>query len=163
MLMMQERWYSAFWIFLLAASTDVIDGALARFLNMRSWLGACLDALADKILLVSIFMVITFGYTPSLDIPQWFSILVLCKELVLILGAVFLWLWQKTLVVKPTLLGKSTTLFQNCFVGWLFLCHFFSWFPAKTSQVMVITMGMLLLLSLIDYARRGFMIQENRA
>jgi cardiolipin synthase len=161
--MMQEQWVVAFWVFIVAASTDLIDGALARFLNMHSRLGACLDALADKFLLVSVFLVIAFGYTPSLAIPRWFSVFVLCKELVLIVGVAALWLWQKTLVVKPTVLGKCTTLFQNCFVAWLFICHFFSWFPARTSQAMVMGMGVLLFASLVDYARRGFIIQEHRA
>ena len=76
---------TAFWIFILAGVSDAVDGFLARQFNLRSELGAYLDPLADKVLLVSIY--VTFAVLE--EIPLWVTILVVSRD-ILIIGAVLL-------------------------------------------------------------------------
>ena len=66
-LIISGHWESAFWVFLAASVTDGLDGSLARGLNARTELGAYLDAIADKALLVSVY--ITLGQAGQ--IPIW--------------------------------------------------------------------------------------------
>jgi cardiolipin synthase (CMP-forming) len=118
--MVQQQWQKAFYLFLVAAITDVIDGGLARFWNVRTFLGGCLDALADKFLLVSCFATLAFVQTPLFTIPRWFACIILLKEAILILGSFIIYYIKGTIEIKPTLLGKGTTFVQICFIIWFF-------------------------------------------
>jgi len=95
----------AFSIFLLAGLSDAVDGFLAKRFNMTSELGAYLDPLADKALIVSIY--VTLGITGAL--PRWLVILVVSRD-IMILGAVMLsWLMGNPVTVKPLLVSKLNT------------------------------------------------------
>lgn len=71
----------AFWLFVAAGLTDAVDGAVARLFDARSRLGAWLDPLADKVLLVAIY--ITLGYQDQL--PLWLTVLVVLRDLLIVL------------------------------------------------------------------------------
>lgn len=95
----------AFSVFLLAGLSDAVDGFLAKRFNMTSELGAYLDPLADKALIVSIY--VTLGITG--DLPRWLVILVVSRD-IMILGAVMLsWLMGNPVTVKPLLVSKLNT------------------------------------------------------
>jgi cardiolipin synthase len=103
----------AFALFTAAGISDAVDGFLAKRFGMASELGAYLDPLADKTLLVSIY--VTLGI--SGDIPRWIVILVVSRD-VMIVGAVMLsWLVGKPVAVKPLLVSKVNTAAQIMFVG----------------------------------------------
>lgn len=142
--MIKQQWGFSFYLFITAAGTDMIDGALARWWDARTFLGACLDALADKILLISCFTTLAFVHSPLFTIPRWFVFLVLIKEMVMIGGSFMVYMIKGFLEIKPTLLGKMTTFVQICFIVWLFSCYFFHWLPVKTYAVML---GLLTFLS----------------
>lgn len=159
--MIGNVWGHTFIFFIAAALTDVIDGFWARFFNCKTFLGACLDAIADKLLLLSIFSTLAFLETPLFTIPRWFVVVVLLKELVMIFGSAFIYFTKGSLKVQPTVLGKLTTFVQVCFIVWLFSCYFFNWLPIKTYHVML---GLLLVLSLAclaDYSLRGYNYYKN--
>lgn len=149
--MVQQQWPQAFYLFLSAALSDIIDGALARLWNVRTFLGGCLDALADKFLLVSSFATLAFIKTPLFTIPQWFVLLILFKELVLIIGALVIYCINGTLEIQPTFLGKGTTFVQICFIIWFFSCYFFQWLPLKTYSFMLGVLIVLIIASLLQY------------
>jgi cardiolipin synthase (CMP-forming) len=149
--MVHQQWPKAFYLFLVAALTDVIDGALARFCNARTFLGGCLDAIADKFLLVSCFATLAFIKTPLFIIPQWFVLLILCKELILILGSFIVYCINGSVEIKPTVLGKGTTFVQICFIIWFFSCYFFEWLPLKTYSVFLVVLISLIIASLVQY------------
>ena len=65
-----------------AALTDLVDGALARFLNQVTVFGGFLDPLADKVLLLSCFTTLAFIQFPALTIPFWFVLVVTLNELI---------------------------------------------------------------------------------
>jgi cardiolipin synthase len=103
----------AFLLFLLAGISDAVDGYLAKRFNMTSELGRYLDPLADKILIVSIY--IALGIAEA--IPRWLVILVVSRDL-MIIGAVMLsWLVGQPVVVKPLLVSKLNTVAQILFAG----------------------------------------------
>ena len=77
--MIYHNWGTAFVVFLAAAFTDVLDGGLARWWNEKTFLGACLDPIADKFLVLSIFFTLAFVQSPLFHIPIWFFSIVFIK------------------------------------------------------------------------------------
>ncbi|MFI5333439.1 MAG: CDP-alcohol phosphatidyltransferase family protein, partial [Candidatus Babeliales bacterium] len=124
-------------LFVTAAVTDVLDGNIARWRNEQTFLGACLDPIADKCLLVSCFFTLAFVRTPLFSIPRWFVIIMLIKEVIIVGGAYAIYLIRGSVAIEPTRLGKMTTVFQVLFIIWLFACYFFQWVPIKTYYVML--------------------------
>lgn len=102
------RMLAAFWLFVAAAVTDALDGALARLANARSVLGDYLDPLADKALLVSIY--ITLGLQGHLD--SWLVIMVVFRDVIIIGGALLLFVIADTVAVRPLFVSKVNTLMQ---------------------------------------------------
>lgn len=140
--MVKQQWHYAFFWFVIASLTDTFDGVVARKCNVQTVLGACLDPIADKILLTSCFATLAFIQAPSFMIPRWFVMLMLCKELVIVLGSLVLLITKTGFTVQPTYLGKATTVVQILFISWLFFCYFFNWAPTKTYySLMAVTVG----------------------
>lgn len=154
--MIMQAWHIAFTLFIIAGITDVLDGWIARLLNQRTFLGAALDPLTDKILTIAVFATLSFAQSPLFTIPHWFVMLVLFKELVQITGAIYIYIRKGHLTIAPTWLGKSLGLVQTAFVSWLFACYFFHWVPIKTYFVMLGAVTFLVILTFIDYLRIGF-------
>lgn len=153
--MIAHYWGFAFWLFVISTITDSLDGTLARMLNQQTFLGACLDPIADKALLLSVFCTLTFWQSPLFSIPLWFVGLVLIRECIILFGAWMIMLLRGHLNVRPTKLGKMTTMMQMLFIMWLFACYFFHWLPIKTYYSMLGLLLVLVFLSLIQYVRDG--------
>jgi cardiolipin synthase len=101
----------AFTLFLAAGVSDAVDGFLAKRFGMTTELGAYLDPLADKALIVSIY--VTLGVNGV--IPGWLVILVVSRD-IMIVGAVMLsWLLGRPMKVKPLLVSKLNTVAQIVF------------------------------------------------
>ena len=98
----------AFLLFLAAAISDAVDGFLAKRFGMKTDLGAYLDPLADKVLIVSIYA--TLGITGV--IPLWIVILVVSRDF-MIVGAIMLsWLVGTPVAIKPHIVSKLNTAAQ---------------------------------------------------
>ncbi len=103
----------AFAAFVVAGVSDGVDGYIARKFNQRSELGAYLDPIADKALLVCIY--ISLGFLKFL--PAWLVILVVTRD-VLIVGAVVLaWVVNKPMPVAPSMMSKVNTAGQIVLAG----------------------------------------------
>jgi cardiolipin synthase len=109
----QERWGLAFALFAAAGVSDGVDGFIARRFNMRSEFGAYLDALADKALLVSIY--ITLSVTGVL--PGWLAILVVSRDLMIISAILVSRLMERPLAIKPLFVSKLNTGAQIVFAA----------------------------------------------
>lgn len=153
--MVNHWWGIAFGLFMMAALSDTIDGYLARNFGQATVLGACLDPLADKLLILAIYFTLAFVQSPLFTIPLWFVCLVLVKELLQIIGAFILFIRTGTLEIRPTVLGKLTMAVQVLFIVWLFTCYFFHWLPVKTYDFMLGAVLILVLSTLLDYSYRG--------
>ena len=112
-LIISEAYGFAFAAFLAAGISDGVDGYLARRFAMRTELGALLDPIADKTLMVSIF--VSLGALKV--IPAWLVILVVSRD-VLIVGAVLLaWVVDKPMRMVPMMLSKVNTVAQISFLA----------------------------------------------
>ena len=98
----------AFLVFLIAGVSDAVDGFLAKRLGMTSDLGAHLDPLADKVLIVSIY--IALGVTEA--IPRWIVILVVSRDILIVGGIMLAWFLGKPMRVRPVLVSKLNTVAQ---------------------------------------------------
>ncbi|WP_237217797.1 CDP-alcohol phosphatidyltransferase family protein [Falsiroseomonas oryziterrae] len=107
-LMLQHRLDLAFWVFVAAGVSDGIDGWMARAWNLRSRLGAILDPIADKALLVSVYVTLAaIGV-----LPDWLAILVVFRDLLIVGGVVVLYVLGQPPAIQPILLSKANTLLQ---------------------------------------------------
>jgi CDP-diacylglycerol--glycerol-3-phosphate 3-phosphatidyltransferase len=105
--------------FALAAVSDGIDGYLARRYNQRSELGAILDPLADKLLLVSGVVLLSLNNEPHLPrIPLWLTVTILSRDALLLLGLIVIHLSCGKVLVRPILVGKVATVLQMACVLW---------------------------------------------
>lgn len=153
--MIKHWWGIACILFAIACITDMLDGNIARLRNEQTLLGACLDPIADKFLILACFFTLAFVQSPLFSIPKWFVLLVLVKELLLIIGAILLYMRNGYIQVRPLLIGKVTTVVQMGFIGWLFACYFFAWMPIKIYYGMLGVLFLLVIGSLVAYSLLG--------
>lgn len=108
-------------IFLALALTDALDGYFARSRREVSSLGKLLDPLADKALLLSALILLTRPSLPALQphIPIWFTLLVISRDVVLILGATIIHAVAGSVEVRPRVVGKIATFFQMVTITWV--------------------------------------------
>jgi cardiolipin synthase (CMP-forming) len=119
--------YLAIVIFLVAAASDGLDGYIARHYKQRSELGAILDPIADKGLLLSGIITLSISNWSEIDpdygrFPAWFPVLVITRDAVILVGAAILhMLIGNKMKVRPSWTGKVATVCQMCAIGWVML------------------------------------------
>ena len=134
-------------VFILAACTDGIGGYVARRWNQRSRLGALLDPIADKgLLLTAIITLSLTHWTHSL--PLWFAVLVIARDAVILLGCGLLYYFHQNLEVRPSFSGKATTAFQMMAVAMIML-------QLPSYLVLVYVAGIFTFISGAEYLIRG--------
>jgi cardiolipin synthase len=112
-LIIDHEMFAAFLVFMLAGLSDAADGYLAKRFGWHTELGAYLDPIADKALLVTIY--VTLGLAGHL--PVWLVIAVVSRD-ILIVGAVLLaWMMSRPIIVKPLLISKVNTCSQILLAG----------------------------------------------
>ena len=99
---------AAFVLFVVAGVSDAIDGLLARRFGWQTELGAYLDPLADKLLIVSIF--VALGVRGEL--PSWLVIAVVSRDVLILLAIIVSWLVHKPIKIDPLSVSKATTVAQ---------------------------------------------------
>lgn len=113
-LLASQLYFDALLVFILGAVTDALDGFIARRMNQKTSLGAILDPVADKLLLMSSFIML--GMMGG--IPLWLVVLVVSRDTVILFGYVAIsFLLDERLEVQPTIMGKLSTVFQLVTVG----------------------------------------------
>ena len=112
-LVVQHRLDLAFLVFLAAGISDALDGWLARALGARSVVGAMLDPLADKALLVSVY--VTLAVIGVL--PDWLAILVVFRDVMILGGLALLWMLGLRPTIRPLAISKLNTFAQLALAG----------------------------------------------
>ena len=107
-LLIEGLYPAAFAVFVLAGLSDAVDGAIARFLDQRSRLGVILDPLADKLMLVCVFVVL--GFLDAL--PVWLVLLVVSRDVVIVAGLGVAQLLGRPMPVRPLMVSKVNTAAQ---------------------------------------------------
>lgn len=132
MVMINGDMLTAFVLFVLAGISDGLDGFIARHFNQKSELGAWLDPIADKFLLVSVFIML--GWLGVL--PNWLVILAVSRDAMIIAAVVLSSLLDNPVEMRPLLVSKANTMMQiillvivladlaglarlDCIIGWM--------------------------------------------
>lgn len=98
-------------VFLLAALSDGVDGWLARRFHLKSSLGAVLDPIADKGLMLTAIITLSVTKWPY-ELPLWYPVLVIARDIIIVTGCGVLRLLTGNLEVRPSLIGKASTFLQ---------------------------------------------------
>jgi cardiolipin synthase (CMP-forming) len=138
--------------FLLIALTDALDGYLARRRDEETRLGAILDPIADKALLLSAIILLTRPSLPALDpqFPVWFTTLVISRDTVLLVGAVLIHSLTGHVHVQPRFSGKLATCLQMAAIVSLLIPT-----PATVYLPLTIAAGLFTLISGVHYLFDG--------
>lgn len=116
------RWW-ALGVFVLAASSDGIDGWVARRFNQCSKFGAYIDPIADKALLLSgvITLSLVDWGAPGWRLPLWFAAIVVLRDCIILGGIKILYVNHREVKIVPHWTGKITTVAQMFAIGWVML------------------------------------------
>ena len=112
-LILHDYMTAAFWLFVAAGVSDAVDGYLAKRLGMASILGSYLDPIADKVLLVGVY--ITLGQAGHL--PSWLVIMVVFRDLIIVGGVVLLHISNDGVRMRPLLVSKMNTVAQIALIA----------------------------------------------
>jgi cardiolipin synthase (CMP-forming) len=137
----------AFYLFLVAGLSDGLDGFLARFFGWTSQFGALMDPLADKLLLMSSFMVLAY----LKHIPFWLMILVIGRDTWIMGGALIYRYYVGPLNYKPVWISKLNTFFQLVLVTLLLIKLAFYPLPQLVIQRLIEAVLITTLFSFIQY------------
>jgi len=97
-------------VFVVAGITDGLDGLVARMTNQRTAVGAWLDPMADKLLLLTTFIVLSLpGIGLTNRLPLWLTVLIISRDIVIVLTVAVITLALGPRVFKPTIYGKAAT------------------------------------------------------
>ncbi len=108
LLIMQDRYRIALALFILQGISDLLDGFFARRMGIKTALGAYLDPLADKVMLASSYLVLSFK---SL-VPFWLMTTIITRDIVISLGFLLLHRLSTRIAPSPSYLSKATTVAQ---------------------------------------------------
>ena len=95
-------------VFVAAGVTDGLDGAIARYRNQRTVLGAFLDPIADKLLIASAFACLAVLRI----VPSWLAVIVISRDVVIFLGVAIFGIFHIDFTVRPAWISKVTTCVQ---------------------------------------------------
>ncbi|HYL59140.1 MAG TPA: CDP-alcohol phosphatidyltransferase family protein [Candidatus Acidoferrales bacterium] len=153
----RQRYTAALYVFAAAAITDGLDGAVARWFDSRTELGAFLDPFADKLMLVSCFVVLTIDG----QLPAYLLIVVAISDIVMFVGYLMISFFTGERVpVRPSMIGKLSTFLQlACVVA--VLSRVGVYWPASFNALLITTVAVTAA-SLLHYVYRGLVWLRSR-
>jgi CDP-diacylglycerol--glycerol-3-phosphate 3-phosphatidyltransferase len=150
------RW-AAFWVFVIAAASDGIDGWVARRFNQKSEQGAFLDPIADKALVLSAVLILAiFPWGPDgWRIPYWFAVLVILRDSVILAGIRVMWSANRNVEFRPHWTGKACTCSLFLVLGWVMIraTDIAPIYPCVLAAVFLVW-------SMLEYIRQGLRIMR---
>jgi len=156
------RWrIAAIAIFAVAMISDGVDGYIARRFNQRTLLGATIDPIADKLLMLcTIFTLGVLPWTPLM--PPWFVVLTFAREALILLGIAFMYGFLRRIEMGPNWFSKVSTVLQMACVAWILIdfrhaAPELPWLLRLTALFMVVSAAI--------YVREGlrqFAVARNR-
>ena len=133
LMLLREQYEVALVLIVIAGFSDALDGLLARTFEWRTPLGSMLDPAADKLLIVSVFLTLTYQGL----VPLGLTVLVVLRDVVIVVGAVTYQCLIAPVRGEPSLISKLNTACQLSFVLFTVTSAAFMWPP----QVVVISLG----------------------
>jgi len=145
--LLAQRFDRALLLFFVAGLSDGLDGYLAKQFDWSSRLGALLDPLADKLMLLSSYLALAWLGL----LPVWLVVLVLVRDLVIVGGAVTYHFRVERVDAAPTIISKLNTLLQILLVLLVIAARAFDWEIAAPMQMLVYAVGVSTVWSGVDY------------
>jgi cardiolipin synthase len=137
----------AFWVFVAAGISDAVDGFIAKRFNAQTEFGAYLDPLADKALLMSIYVTLAI----EMLLPRWIVIAVVSRD-IMIMGAVILsWVLNKPVEIHPLIVSKLNTAAQISLAALVLASSGFKFNAVQATNVLLIIAGGLTFVSAAAY------------
>jgi cardiolipin synthase (CMP-forming) len=138
--------------FLIAGITDLLDGLIARRTGQKTTLGAWLDPMADKLLLVTMFVMLTLpGIGLANRLPLWFTVLVISRDVAIVLTVAVVNLAVGPRTFRPSIYGKIATATYVC-TGVVALYFNYLGRPSALVTVFVYASLVITLISAFHYA-----------
>lgn len=137
----------AFWVFVAAGISDGVDGFIAKRFHQVSELGRYLDPLADKALLVAIF--VAFGL--QAEIPLWLTIAVVSRDFFIVCAVTLTYMLSHPIKVRPLMVSKANTTAQIVFASVVLADLSFQLNVEYLRQVLVVIVAALTALSALAY------------
>lgn len=138
---------AAFFVFVLAGLSDAVDGFLAKRFHWTTELGAYLDPMADKLLIVSIYIALGVRH----DLPPWLVIAVVSRDILIVLAVLLSWLMGMPVHIRPLAVSKANTVAQLLLAAMVLADTAFALGLDTARVVLVWVTGALTLLSLATY------------
>ena len=138
-----QEWlrYASIAVFVAASISDLADGWVARRFHQPSRLGAILDPLADKGLLITAILTLTFSKWTYV-FPLWFPILVISRDIVILVGCAVVKHLNGKLEVHPSWLGKIATALQMIALSWVMLQLPYHLYPVYAAGLFTLLSGL---------------------
>jgi cardiolipin synthase len=152
LMIVQGRLQTAFVLFVVAGISDAVDGAIARRFNMKSELGAYLDPLADKALIVSIYVALAITNV----IPAWLTILVVARDIMIVSAVIISWVMDKPVEIAPIIVSKLNTGAQIAFAALVLGARGFDYAGGPAFEVAQVGVATLTLASMGAYLALWF-------
>ena len=140
---------AAFLIFVAAGISDAVDGYLAKRYHWQTELGAYLDPLADKLLIVSIYIALAV----RLELPLWLTVAVVSRDILIVAAVMLAWLMGHPVRIAPLIVSKLNTAAQILLASCVLADIAFNIGFGLVRQGLVWITGALTLLSLAAYLR----------
>jgi cardiolipin synthase len=151
--LINDRLNSALVIFLICMISDGIDGMVARLFNQKSRLGAYLDPLADKTLLVTAFVLLGMrGY-----LPPWLTVTAIARDVMILLGVLVFHLNRLEIRIKPSAVSKINTCFQFVTLSMVLLKGFVL-LPSAIYEALYYITAALTIISGLHYMQYGLRV-----
>lgn len=147
-LLVSAKTQAAFFLFVLAGVSDAVDGWLAKRWNLQTELGAYLDPLADKLLIVSIYVALGVAE----ELPSWLVIAVVSRDILIVLGVMLAWVLGRPVHIKPLRVSKANTASQLLLAAIVLADEGFGLGLDTVRWTLVWITGVLTALSLAAYA-----------
>ncbi len=159
-LIVSGRLASAAIVFLIATASDGIDGRLARRLDQRTVLGAVLDPLVDKLLM----LVGSMALTVSGLLPVWLMVLIVGRDVTIICGIVLLIVLKRPLRIAPLWISKVNTVVQSCTIITLLATRIagVDWIASWLSVWMIVITALTTVGSGLAYVVLGYRLMGQR-
>jgi cardiolipin synthase len=156
-----HRFGAALVIFIIGGVTDFLDGLAARLMHQETALGATLDPIADKLLVITSFIML--GWMNG--IPEWLAVVVVSRDVLILLGYGIIYLLvEERMQVKPSKIGKWSTMLQLLTLGVaLALLHDQDMLDRRFWHLLVGVTAAATVLSGLQYLYRGLVWLQNRA
>lgn len=155
-LMLQNLMLEALIVFLIAGATDILDGMAARLLDQKTKIGGLIDPAADKLLMTSAIIVLSFPSVSNPNtIPLWLMVAVIGRDIAIVSAALVMYKLKGQTKFPPTLLGKASTVCQMGVILCVLLMNFLEEVPGFLLWLYIPTFA-LTIISGIGYGLRGW-------